>query len=42
MAIQLPPVDPALVDAAAALDIEAATVRHAELSAQIERANDLY
>jgi DNA ligase (NAD+) len=42
MAIQLPPVDPALVDAAAALDIEAATVRHAELSAQIERANELY
>jgi DNA ligase (NAD+) len=42
MAIQLPPVDPALVDAAAALDIEAATARHAELAGQIDRANELY
>ncbi len=42
MAIQLPPVDPALVEAAAALDIEAATARHAELAAQVDRANELY
>ena len=42
MAIQLPPVDPALVDAAATLDIEAATARHAALAAQIDRANELY
>ena len=42
MAIQLPPVDPALVDAAAALDIEAATARHAELAAEIDHANELY
>ncbi len=40
--IQLPPVDPALVDAAAALDIAAATVRHADLAARIDRANELY
>jgi DNA ligase (NAD+) len=42
MAIQLPPVDPALVDAASRLDIAAATARHAELAAAIVRANDLY
>ncbi len=42
MAIQLPPVDPALVDAASKLDIEAATARHGELAAQIDRANELY
>jgi DNA ligase (NAD+) len=42
MAIQLPPVDPALVDAASRLDIAAATARHAELAAQIDRANELY
>ena len=42
MVIQLPPVDPALVEAAAALDIEAATARHAELAAQVDRANELY
>jgi DNA ligase (NAD+) len=42
MAIQLPPVDPALVDAAAKLDIAAATARHAELAAGIDRANELY
>ena len=42
MAIQLPPVDPALVEAAAALDIEAATARHRELAAQVDRANELY
>ena len=42
MAIQLPPVDPALVDAASRLDIAAATARHEELAAAIVRANDLY
>jgi len=42
MAIQLPPVDPALVDAASRLDIAAATARHAELATQIDRANELY
>ena len=42
MTVQLPPVDPALVEAAAALDIGAATRRHAELAAEIARANELY
>jgi DNA ligase (NAD+) len=42
MAIQLPPVDPVLVDAAARLDIDAATRRHAELAAAVDRANELY
>ncbi|HEV8402061.1 MAG TPA: NAD-dependent DNA ligase LigA, partial [Candidatus Limnocylindrales bacterium] len=42
MTIQLPPVDPALVAAAAALDIAAATARHADLAARIDRANELY
>jgi len=42
MAIQLPPVDPALVVAAAALDRVAAAERHAMLAAQIDRANELY
>ena len=42
MAIQLPPVDPALVEAAGRLDIEAATSRHAELAAAVDRANELY
>jgi DNA ligase (NAD+) len=42
MAIQLPPVDPALVEAASKLDIEAATQRHAALAVQIDRANELY
>ncbi|MEA2548488.1 MAG: ligase, partial [Chloroflexota bacterium] len=42
MAIQLPPVDPALVDAASRLDIAAATARHAELAAQVDSANELY
>ncbi len=42
MTIQLPPVDPALVDAASRLDIAAATARHADLAAQVERANELY
>jgi DNA ligase (NAD+) len=40
--VELPPVDAALVDAAAALDISAATARHAELAAAVERANVLY
>jgi DNA ligase (NAD+) len=42
MTVQLPPVDPSLVETAAALDIEAATQRHAELAAAIDRANVLY
>ena len=42
MAIELPPVDPALVETASRLDIEAATQRHATLAAQIDRANELY
>ena len=42
MTVQLPPVDPTLVESAAALDIEAATSRHAELAATIDRANRLY
>ena len=42
MTVQLPPVDPALVESAAALDIDAATTRHAELAAAIDRANVLY
>ncbi len=42
MAIQLPPVDPALVVAAAALDAAEAAARHAELAAAIDRANELY
>jgi DNA ligase (NAD+) len=41
-AIDRLPVDPALVEAAGALDIEAATSRHAEVAAAIERANRLY
>ena len=36
------PVDPSLVEQAAALDIEAAAARHAGLVEQIERANRLY
>ncbi len=40
--VQLPPVDPALVQAAAALDPASAALRHAELSAQIDRANQRY
>ena len=42
MAIQLPPVDPSLVAAAAALDPAAAAARHADLAAEIDRANELY
>ncbi len=42
MVIQLPPVDPALVESAAALAPEAAAARHADLAARIDRANELY
>src|SRR3954465_8610060 len=42
MAIQLPPVDPELVASAGPLDIEAATARHAEVAAAVDRANELY
>jgi DNA ligase (NAD+) len=42
MAIQLPPVDPELVEAAGRLDIDAATARHTELAAAVDRANELY
>ena len=42
MTVQLPPVDPSLVETAAALDIESATARHAELAAIIDRATLLY
>ncbi len=42
MTVQLPPVDPALVEAASALDIAAATARHGELAAAVDRANELY
>jgi DNA ligase (NAD+) len=42
MAIQLPPVDPALVEAAGRLDIDAATRRHTEVAAAVDRANELY
>ena len=42
MTTALPPVDPALVEEASALDIEAATVRHADLSARIDHANEMY
>ncbi len=42
MTVQLPPVDPALVESASALDIDAATSRHRELAAAIDRANVRY
>jgi DNA ligase (NAD+) len=42
MAIELPPVDPALVETASKLDIDAAAQRHASLAAEIDRANELY
>ncbi|HET7494489.1 MAG TPA: NAD-dependent DNA ligase LigA [Candidatus Limnocylindrales bacterium] len=42
MTSPLPPVDPALVDAASGLDIAAATARHADLAAAVDRANLLY
>src|SRR6478735_7684502 len=40
--IQLPPVDPSLVEAAAALGPAAAASRHAELAAAVDHANELY
>ena len=42
MAIQLPPVDPALVAEAAALTPEDAAARHAVLAAEVTLANELY
>jgi DNA ligase (NAD+) len=42
MAIDLPPVDPALVAEAAALDPPTAAARHADIAAQVVRANELY
>ena len=42
MTVRLPPVDQSLVESAAALDIDAATARHSELAAAIDRANVLY
>ena len=42
MTSPLPPVDPALVDAASGFDIAAATARHADLAAAVDRANVLY
>ena len=42
MTIQLPPVDPELVAAAALLDADAAASRHGSLAARIDRANELY
>jgi DNA ligase (NAD+) len=42
MTIQLPPVDPELVAEATALDAASAAARHAELAAQVDRANRLY
>jgi DNA ligase (NAD+) len=41
MTSPLPPVDPALVDAASGFDIAAATARHADLAAAVDRANVL-
>jgi DNA ligase (NAD+) len=42
MAIELPPVDPSLVETASRLDIESATRRHATVATEIDRANELY
>ena len=42
MTVPLPPVDPALVESAASLDIGAAAERHADVVAAVERANRLY
>jgi DNA ligase (NAD+) len=42
MTVQLPPVDPTLVETAAALDIDAAAARHAELAEIVDRANTAY
>ena len=36
------PVDPALVEEMAALDIETAAARHADVSTRVARANELY
>jgi DNA ligase (NAD+) len=40
--IQLPPVDPSLVQTAAALDPAMAAARHAEVAAAVDHANELY
>ena len=42
MTVPLPPVDPALVEAASSLDIGAAAERHADIVAAVERADRLY
>jgi len=42
MTVQLPPVDPDLVAEATALDAADAAARHADLAAQVDRANRLY
>jgi DNA ligase (NAD+) len=42
MTVQLPPVDPALVEEAATLAPADAEARHAELAARLDRANELY
>jgi DNA ligase (NAD+) len=42
MSVQLPPVDPALVEEAAALAPSDAQARHADLAARVDRANELY
>src|SRR5512134_1336323 len=42
MTVQLPPVDPALVEEAASLAPAEARARHAELVEQVNRANTLY
>lgn len=42
MTVQLPPVDPALVEEAAALAPADARARHAELAERVNRANELY
>jgi DNA ligase (NAD+) len=42
MTVQLPPVDPVLIETASGLDIDAATARHRELAEAIDRANVLY
>jgi DNA ligase (NAD+) len=42
MTIALPPVDPALVEEAAALSQDEAAVLHATLAAEVDRANELY
>ena len=42
MTIRLPPVDPSLVEAAAALDARGAAARHAELAGRVRAANEAY